>query len=242
MLILNLGCGTKISASPEVVNIDWSIYLRIKRNRILRFIAPIFIRGERLRLLREMPNNILVYDLAKGIPFESNSADVIYHSHLLEHLDKEVAYAFLLEAKRVLKVGGVNRIVVPDMEYLCKRYIDNIVMSQSDDFFAKNHEYYIANIIEQCVRRESKGSNQQPPIRRRIENIILGDARKRGETHQWMYDRINLPRTLFHLGYHKVVIQEYDKSDIPEWKSFGLDCDDQGNQYKPSSLYVEATK
>ena len=32
MLILNLGCGTKVSDDPAVVNIDWSIMLRIRRN------------------------------------------------------------------------------------------------------------------------------------------------------------------------------------------------------------------
>lgn len=36
MRILNLGCGSKASSSPDVVNIDWSIALRLKRNRLLR--------------------------------------------------------------------------------------------------------------------------------------------------------------------------------------------------------------
>jgi len=35
MRIPNLGCGTKTSDYPGVTNIDWSMYLRIKRNPFL---------------------------------------------------------------------------------------------------------------------------------------------------------------------------------------------------------------
>lgn len=43
MQILNLGCGTKVSDDPAVVNIDWSIMLRIKRNPLLRAAVPVLL-------------------------------------------------------------------------------------------------------------------------------------------------------------------------------------------------------
>ena len=242
MLLLNLGCGTKTSASPFVVNIDWSIYLRLKRNRIWRTILPFFIRGERLRLFRELPSNILVHNLATGIPFESDSVDAVYHSHMLEHLDRNVVDRFLLEAKRVLKSGGIHRIVVPDFEYLCKRYLEHLNQCQLDHMEYTRHDEYIGDMIEQCVRNESFGTSQQSPLRWFIENLILGDARKRGETHQWMYDRINLADALLRTGYRDIAIHQYNTSNIPDWNSFSLDTDELGNQYKPGSLYVEAMK
>ncbi|MDS4027985.1 MAG: methyltransferase domain-containing protein [Candidatus Contendobacter sp.] len=242
MLILNLGCGTKTSSSSSVVNIDWSIYLRLKRNLFWSAILPLFVRGERLKLFKEMPNNILAHNLAKGIPFKSNSVDAVYHSHMLEHLDKSVVDGFLLEVKRVLKPGGIHRIVVPDFEYLCKQYLDHLNQCCTDNNEQARHDDYIADIIEQCVRREPFGTSRQPPLRRFIENLILGDARKRGETHQWMYDRINLTHALLKTGYHNVAVHRYDTSDIPDWNSFALDIDDHGNQYKPNSLYIEAVK
>ncbi|GAH70254.1 unnamed protein product [marine sediment metagenome] len=70
----------------------------------------------------------------------------------------------------------------------------------------------------------------------------LGDARRRGETHQWMYDRINLKAKLINLGYKEVLVQEYNTSLIPNLTEYGLDVDENGNQYKPESLYIEATK
>ena len=47
MIILNLGCGTKTSKKPGVVNVDWSIYLRLKQMKVLTPIIPLFVRGER---------------------------------------------------------------------------------------------------------------------------------------------------------------------------------------------------
>ncbi len=242
MKILNLGCGTKVSQSPDVVNIDWSLYLRFKKNRVLRAVMPLLIRGERLSRFNTLPDNIMVYNLAKGIPFGSNSVDVVYHSHILEHLDKGVAKEFLLEVKRVLKPGGIQRIVVPDMEKACKAYIAHILVCKNDPDEAGKHDSYIATLIEQSVRREAYGTSQQKPLRRFIENAFLGDARRRGETHQWMYDSTSLSTLLIRLGYKEFQIKKYDASMIPNWKRYKLDFDEHGSEYKPGSLYMETLK
>lgn len=138
--------------------------------------------------------------------------------------------------------GGVHRIVVPDFERLCARYLNHIPKCNSDDKECAAHDDYVANIIEQCVRKESFGTSKQPPIRRRIEKVLYGDARKRGETHQWMYDRVNLSHTLIRNGYSSVKLRSFEASDIPNWSNFFLDVDENGRQYKPGSLYIEATK
>jgi SAM-dependent methyltransferase len=241
MKILNLGCGTKTSTRPEMTNIDWSIYLRLKRNWLLRTIVPLFVKGQRLERFKSLGDNIMVHNLAKGIPFESNAIDVVYHSHLLEHLDKDFAKLFLLEIKRVLKPNGIIRIVVPDLEKICKDYISHISISENNDDEAQNHDNYITPIIEQSVRRESYGTSQQKPLRRFFENTFLGDARRRGETHQWMYDKINLSALLISLGYKNTQLQSYNTSSIPDWNNYGLDFDEKGNEYKPESLYIEAS-
>ena len=240
--VLNLGCGTKVSSTPEVVNVDWSIYLRLKKNRLLRPLVPWFVKGERLRRFKSLPDNIMVHDLAKGIPFESNSVDVVYHSHLLEHLDRDAARKFLLEAKRVLKPGGIQRIVVPDLERICNDYISHIAVAQRLGDEAVKHDAYVAALVEQCVRREAFGTSQQPPLRRSLERIFLGDARRRGETHQWMYDRVNLKALLGSLGFKNPELQAYDSSQIANWDEYGLDLDEIGNEYKPHSMYMEAEK
>jgi hypothetical protein len=75
-----------------------------------------------------------------------------------------------------------------------------------------------------------------------MENLILGDARKRGILHQWMYDRFNLPQILKNAGFRNIHIHQYNDSSIPRWNDIGLDLDEQGGPHKPKSLYVEAHK
>jgi SAM-dependent methyltransferase len=220
MKILNLGCGTKVSTRLEVTNIDWSMYLRMKRSRLLRAIAPLLVKGERLDRFNFLPDNIMVHNLAKELPFDTNSIDVVYHSHLLEHLDKDLAKCLLLEVRRVLKPSGIQRIVVPDMEKACRDYISHIAVSEDNYDEASYHDSYIAAIIEQSVRKEAFGTSQQKPLRRFIENAFLGDARRRGETHQWMYDRISLNALLIGLGYENLQIQSYNTSLIPDWNHY----------------------
>ena len=241
-MILNLGCGTKASAHPDVVNIDWSIYLHFRTSPLLRPLAPLFIRGERRARFDALPDNILVHDLATGIPFPSDSIDVVYHSHVLEHLDRNVANTFLTEVKRVLKPGGIHRIVVPDFERAVAEYARHLAQCERDPAEMARHDDYVAGILEQSVQREAYGTSLQRPIRRFLENALLGDARRRGQTHQWMYDRFNLSARLAEAGYRDPRRVTFDTSSIAGWERYGLDRDAQGNEFRPGSLYLEATK
>jgi SAM-dependent methyltransferase len=241
-MILNLGCGTKTSADPDVVNIDWSFYLRIKRLRFLSPFLALALSPERRERLRAVPDNVLVHDLAKGIPVPDQSADAAYHSHLLEHLDRDVAPRFLLEILRVLRPGGTVRIVVPDLERSCREYLDHLVRVEEDPEASAVHEEYVAAIIEQLVRREGRGTGEQIGIRRMIDRLVLGDARQRGETHRWMYDRVTLEELLLRAGFAEIARTDYRSSRIPGWDRYGLDRDSAGGEHKPGSLYMEATK
>ena len=237
-LILNLGCGTRTSSLPNVVNIDWSMMLRFRKNRVLNWFALHLLKGARLERFKSLPDNILVHNIAKDIPFENGSVDVVYHSHVLEHLDKDVAKRFLLECQRVLKPGGVIRIVVPDLERLCGQYLTHCRIMPNADIEA--HEHLIAEIIEQCVRREAHGTSLQKPIRRKLENLLLGDARSRGETHQWMYDRFTLRKLLEDCGYISVQTFDHLNSNVDGWGCLQLDANEAGGMYIANSLFIEA--
>ena len=242
MRVLNLGCGVKTSDRAEVTNIDWSIYLRLRRNKAFRLIAPLILNGDRWNHFCSLPNNIIVHNLSRNIPFESNSVDVVYHSHMLEHLDRDIAAKFLLEVKRVLKPDGICRIVVPDLENAAREYLEHLSECERSPGAAKTHDTYVARLLEQSVRKEASGTSGQKPLRRRLENMLMGDARRRGETHQWMYDRFNLTHLLESVGFRQICVQNYKTSLIKDWAAFGLDVDKYGNEYKPGSLYAEAIK
>jgi SAM-dependent methyltransferase len=226
LVIYNLGCGTR--AHPACVNVDWSIHLRLRKLHLA------WLAGDRAGKIRALPPDIVVHDLRKGIPAHDATADVVYHSHVLEHIDREAAPGFMAEIHRVLKPGGIQRVVVPDFEHLARRYVEA--------FGGEGHEARVADMIEQIVRREAAGTASQRTLRRRIENALLGDARKRGETHQWMYDRLTLGALLERSGFTAISVVDHSTSRIPGWNDLGLDAEPDGRPYKPDSLYMEARK
>jgi len=239
-LILNLGCGMK--PSPKVRNIDWSMCLRIGKNPLLMPLAMLLMsapRRERLRSLRGL--DIVVHNLARGIPAADGTVDMVYHSHLLEHLDREIAEAFLSEVHRVLKPGGIVRVVVPDLELYVRKYLASLEASLNDPAVGGRHDQTIAALYEQSVRREAAGTAYQRPIVRTIERLLVGDARKRGETHQWMYDRVNLRVKLEKAKFRDVTVHAFDTSAYSGWNSVGLDRKGDGPA-NPDSLYIEAVK
>jgi SAM-dependent methyltransferase len=242
MLILNLGCGTRTSTHPDVLNVDWSLNIRIKNSRLLRLAASPLLDARRRGRLEQMRGRLLAHDLSKGIPSEFGSVDAVYHSHVLEHLDRPVAREFLQETLRVLKPGGICRIVVPDFEFLCRAYVRHIDRCLQAPQEAAGHEDYVGAALEQSVRREAAAASGRKGLVGLVEKIVLGDARRRGETHQWMYDRISLPHILNSIGYAEVAVETWASSRIPGWNEIGLDRNAQGGEYTPDSLYVEARK
>lgn len=241
MTILNLGCGTKISSHPSVINIDWSIYLHIKKNPLLYHTVRNALSKVRRERLDALSSSIMAWDLRKGIPFPNQSISAVYHSHFLEHMDRQHVEPFLTEVKRVLKPDGIHRIAVPDMEMLCRNYLRHLQICDNAHEAFQEHDRYISDIVLHMVQREASGTREQNAFGRFIENWLLGDARKRGQTHQWMYDRVNLTHLLKQAGYTNVKLMDHQTSQIPGWSIIGLDLDAAGLPYKPGSIYVEAT-
>jgi predicted SAM-dependent methyltransferase len=232
--ILNLGSGTK--TSPATVNIDWSVYLRLQRSRIGRAFADLWLRSYRREHFNSIAGAIVVHDLRKGIPAADDSADAVYHSHVLEHVDRAEVPGFMAEVLRVLKPRGLHRIVVPNFERHVRDYLASL------DSGAPNHDDTFVPLLEWSVLREARGTQAQPPFRRRVENLVLGDARKRGQTHQWGYDRLNLAQVLEANGFVDVQQVDVNVSAIPGWVEIGLDIEPDGSPHKRGSLYMEARK
>lgn len=98
------------------------------------------------------------YNLLKGIPYQDNNFDVVYHSHLLEHFQKSYAKNFLLECYRVLKFKGIIRIVIPDLERIAIEYLkqlDNAIIGIKNG--KENYEWIMIELLDQLVRKESGG-------------------------------------------------------------------------------------
>lgn len=68
------------------------------------------------------PDNAEYGDVVKGLPFRDGSVDVVYCAHVLEHLSLEDARTALAETFRILRPGGVFRMVPPDLEAAIRNY------------------------------------------------------------------------------------------------------------------------
>ena len=71
------------------------------------------------------------WDLRNGIPFPNSSVDVIYSSHVFEHIPFQGIIKLLKECNRVLKTGGKFSICVPNSRLYVEAYI-----TKSDNFWA----------------------------------------------------------------------------------------------------------
>lgn len=62
-------------------------------------------------------------DIAKPLPFADSSASLILCEHCVEHIGYKQAIDFFREARRVLRPGGILRVIVPSVEQI-RRSID----------------------------------------------------------------------------------------------------------------------
>ncbi|MEM3091036.1 MAG: methyltransferase domain-containing protein [Candidatus Pacearchaeota archaeon] len=59
-----------------------------------------------------------------NLPYEDNSVDLIYSSHVIQYFDREEVVPVLKEWNRVLKPRGLLRIAVPDFEAITNLYVN----------------------------------------------------------------------------------------------------------------------
>jgi SAM-dependent methyltransferase len=126
MIYLNIGCGRVFH--PEWMNYD---------------IQPICAAVKRL-------------DARRSWPFADSEVDVIYHSHVLEHLKTNEANTFLTECRRVLKPGGVMRVVVPDLEGIALTYLRELETARKSKTTVL-YDWMILEIIDQLTREKTGG-------------------------------------------------------------------------------------
>lgn len=95
---------------------------------------------------------VIKTDLLRRLPEQDLSADVIYSSHFFEHIPRNCVQDFINECFRVCNHNGWLRLVLPDLEELCKSYLLEVESG--------NHEkakFIVLEMIDQCVRKSPGG-------------------------------------------------------------------------------------
>lgn len=118
---LHLGCG--LNAPASWLNVDGSFQAVFARRPRLKSLLVALRIYPRSQAAIEWPANILRLDLRRPLPFADGRFSAVYSSHTFEHLHRQEALALARECHRVLKSGGVCRLVVPDLGAVVQRYL-----------------------------------------------------------------------------------------------------------------------
>jgi SAM-dependent methyltransferase len=123
-IFVNLGCGAVFIAEAPWINFDYKPS------------ASVVNRA----------------DLLARLPLPDQAASLVYSSHFLEHIPRNDVPAFLAECRRILAPGGTLRLVLPDLEEMCREFLR--AREQAEHAKA---DFLVLEMIDQCVRREPGG-------------------------------------------------------------------------------------
>ena len=212
-VVVNLGCGP--SPIKDAINIDNSPSVFLGHHKIICALLSALglISPEQKKVISATREYGIIRGSACSIPLEDGSVDVLYTSHMAEHLYEDEFRKFLAEARRVLKPGGVLRISVPNLEAAVKSYIQN---GDADDFCDR---------LLLCHGRKLSGI-------KRLNALLFGD---RG-LHKRLYDPRSMKKYIEeHTGMSVTILKAGETTiDFPTSIDY--------REREEGSLYAECRK
>ena len=140
--------------------------------------------------LEDWENHDADVDITKQLPFDSNSIDILFSEHCIEHISFKEFKSFLSECYRVIKQDGVIRLTTPCLDKL---------LAIKDK-----------NYIEWTDKKFSQ----------RIPNFCnMLNTMFRAHGHQYIYDKDTLDTLLINAKFKKIKFYEPGSSEINELKN-----------------------
>jgi SAM-dependent methyltransferase len=172
-LYVQYGSGPR--AVDGWVNFDASPTLRIQKFPFSKIL---------LRKRAIFDDDIKYGNIIEGLPIPDNSVRGLYCSHVLEHIHRNDVQLALANSFRVLLPGGIFRLVVPDLFWRVKNYLDNVGSGEATDLLQKRLHF----------RPEQAPKDLEARLR-----ASLGLS-----MHQWMYDEALMTDLLFRAGFTRI--------------------------------------
>lgn len=173
MSYVQYGCG--MCAPESWSNFDASPTLRFER---ISLIGLLYTKND-----TRFPAAVRYGDIVQGLHVPPRSCRGVYCSHVLEHLSLAHLRVALQQTLAMLVPGGIFRLVVPDLEYLARQYLDD-----STDFASSSF-----------MRASGLGQERRARGIRGMVVGLLGNAE-----HRWMWDYKSLARELANIGFVEV--------------------------------------
>jgi len=181
-IYVQFGCG--LCAPEGWRNFDASPRLRAEKLPLFgRFICePLF------------PKNCEYGDIVKGLPLSPGTCDVLYSSHVLEHLSLEDLRIALANVFSLLKPGGIFRLVVPDLEIEARKYLESDEDGRAITF----------------LQAISLGKATRARTISGWLHELIGNA-----YHLWMWDFLGLEAELKKVGFTEIRRATYGDANDP---------------------------
>jgi len=208
---LNIGCGP--CGINGWTNFDFGILPLLSTMPLVKsFLIKLHLLSNFYKI--KWPKIKLV-DIRKKFPLEDETVKVIFCSQVLEHFEYWETRNILKECYRVMKIGGLIRISVPDIDKIVKNYLSNKNKIES------------ARDFDKTIFGDEK--DKSPNFLMKLSMIFV-------RYHKWHYNYAYLSNLLKEVGFSKIKRNEYRKGNIPELPKLELEI------HKPTSMYLEASK
>lgn len=191
MVCVQYGCGHQVANGW--LNFDASPTLVLERIPLL---GRLINKNQ-----QRFPAGVRYGDIVKGLPVADGCCQLVYCSHVLEHLPLDGFRMALRNTYRILSPGGVFRCVLPDLEFSIRQYCKSNSADKAMAFL-----------------RET-GLGQEAPEKGLygLLKSFLGNSR-----HLWMWDYASFRRELEAAGFVGVRRAEYGDSQDLAFESVEL--------------------
>jgi hypothetical protein len=188
---LNVGCG--LTVHPGWLNIDASPSLRIRH---LPLVGDMLARAKRIP---DWPADVRYGNIVDGLSLPAGSCELVFVSHVLEHLSLADLDHALVNILRYLQPGARLRILMPDLELYARAYLgdrdgrDPEIAAMAAPAFMKRSGIGAAGSRQGVLRR----------VREALSN----------SRHQWLWDVPSMTAKLGAYGFADVRRRSFRESD-----------------------------
>lgn len=201
-IMVNLGCG------PDGIrgwdNLDWGLLPLVSK---FGFIQKLLIKSGFLerKYLLNWPK-IRLLDIRGRLPYNNGSVDQIYCSHVLEHFEKWQTINLLKEMRRILRRGGIARVVVPDLSKVIKIYNKDGAESFCRVLWGFDKDIKPNNLIKSLQRKFIR-------------------------SHQWMYNKKSFEEVIKISGFRNFKWLDYKIGEVQNLDKLDLDIHKELSMY-----------